>query len=181
MLPKRPGPYILGFLCVSLIALVVYLTVAVNSLELQHAMEKARQRSKSSRNEKSGLPIASTPARKLPMIDPDIQKLADTLAAKSETPERDLQIVSEFISLYSKAFQSNPVGGNDDIVAALTGLNASKGMLFPSNSPLIVAGQLVDRWGTPYWFHPESGTKMEIRSAGPDKDLFTSDDVILMP
>ena len=46
---------------------------------------------------------------------------------------------------------------------------------------MIVKGQLVDRWGTAYWFHPNSSYQMEIRSAGPDKNLFTADDVVKNP
>lgn len=114
-------------------------------------------------------------------IDPDIQRLADQLANKEQTPMRDLEIINDFVKLYSKAFGSNPIGMNEDITAVLTGHNYTKGVLFPPNSPMIVKGQLVDRWGTPYWFHPNSGTQMEIRSAGEDKNLFTPDDVIINP
>lgn len=115
-------------------------------------------------------------------IDPDIQRLADDLAGKEQSPMRDLEIVNEFIILYSKAFPGgNPIGMNEDITAVLTGHNYTKGILFPPNSPMIVRGQLVDRWGTPYWFHPNSATQMEIRSAGPDKDLFNADDIVINP
>ena len=139
-------------------------------------------------------PVIKTPAAKvaapaLPLprkadprsIDPDIQRLADDLASKEQTPVRDLEIVNEFITLYSKAFQGNPIGMNEDITAVLTGNNYTKGILFPPNSPMIVKGQIVDRWGSPYWFHPSSSTQMEIRSPGPDKNLFTADDVVLNP
>lgn len=115
-------------------------------------------------------------------IDPEIQRLADNLAAKTETPVRDLEMVDDFIDLYRKVFQQgNPIGLNEDITAVLTGRNAKNGILFPPNSPMIVKGQLVDRWGTPYWFHPSSGHQMEIRSAGPDKELFTPDDIVKNP
>ncbi len=114
-------------------------------------------------------------------IDPVIQGLADELASKEQTPARDLEIVNEFISIYSRAFQGNPIGMNEDITAVLTGHNPRKGVLFPPNNPMIVNGQLVDHWGTPYWFHPSSSTRMEIRSAGPDKNLFTADDVVINP
>ena len=114
-------------------------------------------------------------------IDPDIQRLADDLASKEQTPVRDLEIVNEFITLYSKAFNGNPIGMNEDITAVLTGHNYTKGVLFPPNSPMIVKGQIVDRWGSPYWFHPNSSTQMEIRSPGPDKELFTPDDIVLNP
>ncbi|MCB1211999.1 MAG: hypothetical protein KDK97_21940, partial [Verrucomicrobiales bacterium] len=96
------------------------------------------------------------------------------------TPEEDLDIVEEFVDLYRRAYGDNPVGLNSDITAALTGtVDPSKpGGLFPANSPAVRGGQLMDRWGSPFWFHSVSGAKMEIRSAGPDRQLFTGDDII---
>jgi len=38
---------------------------------------------------------------------------------------------------------------------------------------------VMDRWNTPYWFHANAATQVEIRSAGPDRNLFTADDLIL--
>lgn len=125
--------------------------------------------------------VATPPVRDPRAIDPVIQQLADDLASKELPPTRDLEIVNEFVTLYSRAFQGNPIGGNEDITAVLTGHNPRKGVLFPPNSPMIVNGQIVDHWGTPYWFHPSSSTRMEIRSAGPDKSLFTADDIIINP
>ncbi|MDB6119296.1 MAG: hypothetical protein JWO08_3077 [Verrucomicrobiaceae bacterium] len=122
-----------------------------------------------------------SPIRDPMAIDPMIQGLADELASKEQPPTRDLEIVNEFVTLYSRAFQGNPIGMNEDITAVLTGHNPRKGILFPPNNPMIVNGQLVDHWGTPYWFHPSSSTRMEIRSAGPDKNLFTADDVVINP
>lgn len=130
----------------------------------------------------ASLPIRPPQVADPMSIDPDIQRMADDLSAKSESPSRDLEIVGEFIELYRKVFQQgNPIGLNEDITAVLTGHNARNGILFPPSSPLIVKGQLVDRWGTPYWFHPNNSFQMEIRSAGPDKDLFTRDDVVMNP
>jgi len=43
-LPNRPGPYIMTLLLLILIALVVYISMAVNSPELQDAMERAKAR-----------------------------------------------------------------------------------------------------------------------------------------
>jgi hypothetical protein len=39
-------------------------------------------------------------------------------------------------------------------------------------------GELVDAWGTPFFFHQLSGSEMEIRSAGPDKVMWTDDDLV---
>jgi hypothetical protein len=133
-------------------------------------------------------PPAPTPPAIIPpkprdrhAIDPDIQRMADELADRSQPPVRDLEIVGEFIGLYSKVFHSNPIGLNEDITAALTGRNPQEGILFPPNNAMVVKGQLVDRWNTPYWFHPSSSHQMEIRSAGPDKNLFTTDDLVINP
>ena len=125
------------------------------------------------------VPLPAPPVKDPRFIDPGIQQLADDLASKEQSPARDLEIVNEFITLYSRAFQGNPIGLNEDITAVLTGHNPRKGVLFPPANPMVVNGQLVDRWGTPYWFHPYTSTQMEIRSAGPDKNLFTPDDIVL--
>ena len=119
------------------------------------------------------------PPRDRRAIDPEIQKLADRLTEHSQTPINDLEIVNEFFTMYLKTFSQLPVGSNEDLTAILTGGNPKKGVLFPADSPMIIKGQIVDRWGSPYWLHPTSGADVEIRSAGPDKSLFTSDDVIL--
>jgi hypothetical protein len=37
----------------------------------------------------------------------------------------------------------------------------------------------LDRFGTPYFFHPISETRIDVRSAGPDRKLWTEDDVWL--
>jgi len=40
-------------------------------------------------------------------------------------------------------------------------------------------GELVDYWGTPFFFHQLSGTQMEIHSAGPDRQMWTGDDIVI--
>lgn len=119
------------------------------------------------------------PPRDRRAIDPEIQKLADRLTDHSQTPLNDLEIVHEFFDLYRKTLSQSSIGSNEDFTAILTGSNPQEGVLFPPDSPMIVNGAIVDRWGSPYWIHPNSGSRVEIRSAGPDKSLFTPDDVIL--
>ena len=73
---------------------------------------------------------------------------------------------------YGARFGGNPVGTNPEITSQLAGnnpkhinfLNAEAGMRVNAN------GELIDPWGTPYFFHQLSGTDMEIHSgrAGPD-------------
>ena len=48
-----------------------------------------------------------------------------------------------------------------------------------TNDPSMDAqGRLVDRWGTPYHFHPRAAAAIDVRSAGPDRVLFTADDLV---
>ena len=126
-------------------------------------------------------PISVAPRRDPRAIDPEIQKLADRLVEQTQTPLNDLETVGEFLDLYLKSFSQLPVGTNEDLTAILTGANPQKGVLFPPDSPMIIKGQLVDRWGTPYWLHPNPASRIELRSAGPDRSLFTADDLMLSP
>ncbi|MBC7369351.1 MAG: hypothetical protein H7343_21495 [Undibacterium sp.] len=76
----------------------------------------------------------------------------------------------------------NPFGGNSDITAALVGDNPLRLPYIPRSHPAInAAGELCDRWGTPFRFHALAGDRMELRSAGPDKKFGTPDDALLTP
>jgi hypothetical protein len=95
----------------------------------------------------------------------------------------DLRIVDQIFIAYRAALhEGNPVGENNEITAALTGRNKLGFAFVPRDCPALNAkGELCDRWGKPYFFHQISGEKMEIRSGGPDKVLWTDDDVVLTP
>ncbi len=105
----------------------------------------------------------------------------ETLNQPDQEPEADLAFIQDALSTYRTAFQSNPFGGeNEEIVAGLTGRNAKGLVVIPPDHPAINdQGQLTDRWGTPYHFHPVSREEMDVTSAGPDRKLFTDDDVRL--
>ena len=81
---------------------------------------------------------------------------------------------------YSLRFEGNPVGSNAEIVKELMGGNP-KGAIYlpPELQNLNDKGELIDRWGTPYFFHQMSSDHMETRSAGPDKELWTPDDIVV--
>jgi hypothetical protein len=82
---------------------------------------------------------------------------------------------------YAAKLGGHPVGDNAEIIAALKGGNAREAVfLTPSDGlKLNSAGEAVDSWGTPYFFHQLSGAETEIRSAGPDRRMWTSDDLVL--
>lgn len=79
---------------------------------------------------------------------------------------------------YSQRFGGNPVGSNAEIVKEMTGGNSAGATYLPADlQHLNDQGELIDTWGTPYFFHQNSADYMEVRSAGPDKKLWTIDDV----
>ncbi|HEY2081169.1 MAG TPA: hypothetical protein VGI88_00165 [Verrucomicrobiae bacterium] len=80
---------------------------------------------------------------------------------------------------YRSAFGQNPVGTNPEITAALMGKNP-KQINFVADSGLRVneKGEMVDAYGTPFFFHQISGQEMEIRSAGQDRVMWTYDDLV---
>jgi hypothetical protein len=111
--------------------------------------------------------------------------MAAELNAREHAPERDLEILREMLLSFTTSLKVGnlpPLGGNEDITAALTGHNRKKLVVIPASHPAIDAkGRLLDRWGTPYHFHARSADSFDLRSAGADQVLFTSDDVTWTP
>jgi hypothetical protein len=108
--------------------------------------------------------------------------LVAELLRREGTAVDDIEIVRQLISQYFTALQSNggpPIGDNADLVRALTGKNPLRlTVIPPGHAALNADGQLLDRWGTPYHLHRVAERSFEIRSAGPDRQLFTADDVV---
>jgi hypothetical protein len=80
---------------------------------------------------------------------------------------------------FSNALGGNPVGTNAEITAALQGDNPKQLRLeIPAGSSINDHGEMCDPWGSPWFFHQLSARKMEIRSAGADRMLYTADDFV---
>lgn len=93
--------------------------------------------------------------------------------------QTEAEAIALNIRQFMLRFGANPVGTNAEIVKELNGGNAKNARYLPPDLlRLNDQGELIDRWGTPYFFHQESATKMEVRSAGPDRQLYTTDDYI---
>lgn len=91
----------------------------------------------------------------------------------------DLDKVTLMLRDFRTSMGENPTGTNAEIMTAVMGGNPKGARLGPpENQTLNGNGELVDRWGTPIFFHQLSKTSMEIRSAGPDRMMFTDDDII---
>jgi hypothetical protein len=92
-----------------------------------------------------------------------------------------LENMSRAIRQYGEMFGGNPVGTNPEITSQLSGHNPRRINFLNAQAGMCVneIGELVDPWGTPYFFHQLSGAVTEVRSAGPDKEMWTSDDLVV--
>ena len=106
--------------------------------------------------------------------------LMDNYADPSGTVQDDLRYVQRLLMSVRTLVKTQDPGRmavNEDVVDVLTGRNDYKIVFLPPNHPSInPAKQLIDRWGTPLFFHLEAADRLDVRSAGPDKILFTNDD-----
>ena len=120
-----------------------------------------------------------------PTLAPTVAPAVVTTAAPAETQEAERTPQTEVGKLqlsvrdFRAAYGSNPVGNNAEVTSALLGENPRRAAFVErSEVKLNEQGEMLDRWGRPYFFHAITGTFMEVRSAGPDGVLFTADDIV---
>lgn len=71
---------------------------------------------------------------------------------------------------------------NPDLALFLLGSNSHQTPFLNKDSPALnEKGELIDRHGTPLIIHPVSRKLLEIRSAGPDRQPYTPDDLLWPP
>jgi hypothetical protein len=126
--------------------------------------------------------VSSTP---VPAPPPDIANRAGLAPppagiAGNLRPAMALENISHAVRQYGEMFGGNPVGTNPEITAALNGGNPKQVNFIKPEAGMRINenGELVDAWGTPFFFHQLSGTETEIHSAGPDKIMWTADDLV---
>ncbi len=109
-----------------------------------------------------------------------VQPVTESVPPLDIPPEVVLQNVRHAITQYGAMFGGNPVGTNPEITAALAGDNPKQINFIKPEAGMRVnaSGELVDTWGTPLFFHQLSGADTEIRSAGPDRKMWTPDDLV---
>jgi hypothetical protein len=120
---------------------------------------------------------------------PDQALPGDVLLTEYASPETppidDLKKLHNVLSGYFsvvKDLTRFPIGGNEDLAACLLGENINRQPFIRPNHPILNEDRmLIDRWGTPFSIHPEAARDLTIRSAGPDTEMFTEDDLIILP
>lgn len=126
----------------------------------------------------TALPSATPNQPNAPLLGETILRgYADT----NLPPQNDLTLMSRLMEnslLLLKSAANRPLSANEDWAALFRGQNGAREKFLPENSVALNSqGQLIDRWRTPLFFHALGGSRYEIRSAGPDKKLWTADDI----
>ncbi len=97
----------------------------------------------------------------------------------------DLDQLGKLLTSYftiNKAADPLPMASNLDIAAAMRGVNSFRMALLPAkHAAFSPGGEIIDRFGTPIFFHALSQYLVEIRSAGPDGAMWTEDDLQRQP
>ena len=95
-------------------------------------------------------------------------------------PATVLDNMRHAVRQYGEMFGGNPVGTNPEITSQLNGYNPKHINFLNNEAGMRVNGngELVDSWGTPFFFHQLSSMDMEIHSAGPDRIMWTTDDLV---
>lgn len=111
--------------------------------------------------------------------------LLTDFGALDTAPIEDVRKLHNVVSGYYSVVKDvtrHPIGGNADLAACLLGENINREAFIRRDHPVLNDAQLlVDRWGTPFSIHPEAAREITIRSAGPDTEMFTEDDLIILP
>ncbi len=84
----------------------------------------------------------------------------------AEEEPRQLLVLFDF---YRETFGSFPSGeDNAQFMNALRGANPDRLSIFPQTHPRLNRdGELLDHWGSPFFFHQISADHIEITSPGP--------------
>jgi hypothetical protein len=103
----------------------------------------------------------------------------------STPPVEDLRKIHRVVTGYFSVIKDSsrfPIGGNEDLSAALRGENVNREIFVSPDHPVFSKeGLMIDRWGSPLIVHPEAWRRLELRSAGPDRVPHSADDLILSP
>ena len=130
-------------------------------------------------------PEASRASSRRDLENPLVSSYESSTPPPRRAEDADPDIAADFdkIVLMLRAYHDiageNPVGTNAEIMKAIMGGNPKSAHLGPPEGQALNGdGELIDRWGTPYFFHQLSKDLTEIHSAGPDRRMGTQDDLV---
>ncbi|MEY3895736.1 MAG: hypothetical protein RLZZ214_1256 [Verrucomicrobiota bacterium] len=134
-------------------------------------------------------PRPPSPKSEIKPSPPPGPRAAESLLAGYGDPEtpplddlRKIQRVAVGYFSMIKDASRFPIGGNEDLAAALRGENPNHEVFIRPGHPVFSqAGLLIDRWSSPLVIHPQAWRQLELRSAGPDRVPYNEDDLVLAP
>ena len=149
-----------------------------------------------SQNEEVDQPLAPSKLKRVVEVpepnDPRVNRLPDGRVEyliafdtsmqinQNADPLQSIYAVEQLFADYRYAYKENPVGSeNAEITQQLLGKNPKRIVFIDPRCAALRGTELVDQWGTPFFFHALSGQHMQVRSAGPDRQLWTADDVFV--
>lgn len=169
----------------SRILLFAALAAALLVLALLSAKTARRPEAMRPQISPSSEPAKPTPAADTPAAPLFGERILAQYADPTRPPEEDMHGIARTLEnfvLLIKGDNPLPLGANEEIAAALRGKNRGKLRALPDTHPAInAAGQIVDRWATPLFFHAQSRDRIDIRSAGPDRKMWNADDLHRKP
>ena len=169
----------------TLLALFGWLLISTRSTTPEAASEQRQMQPHATAVAVNTLAIPAATGIVSPATNSAAPLLGETLlrgyATAASTPENDLKLMAQLMDNFSLLVKSSaklPMSVNEDWAAAFRGLNPARERFLPDQHVALNAqGQLVDRWQTPLFFHPLGNHRFELRSAGPDKKMWTADDL----
>jgi hypothetical protein len=128
-------------------------------------------------------PVPAPPVlrpQRVPTADLPLHAHEELLTIEGSAAQ-DLGVVADLTRNYLatvKPATRGPLGFNEDLARALMDRDSLGENALPPDHPALRDGQLIDRWGRPWLVHPLASDLLQLRSAGPDGQLFTADDLV---
>jgi hypothetical protein len=174
----------------ALLISVICLTIAAIAYFSRQFTETPPQKNLSKAQQKSPPPaqVSRAAPGKIAFSAPSLLQTGDTSSHPSaisfgSDPSKASDEAAQLFRLfdfYRESFGSFPSGeGNAQFMNALRGNNPDSLPIFPNKHPRLSSdGEILDFWGKAFFFHQISANQIEIRSSGPDRELYTPDDIV---
>jgi hypothetical protein len=124
-------------------------------------------------------PPVAVPADLTVLSDSEFERSYRGAGSSAEDDLKQVAEVWQSALLLIKDYDRFPLPDNAAITAFLQGKNPHRvAWIRPGHPAVSGNGELLDRWDSPLFFHRESSRTTTFRSAGPDRKLWTEDDVV---